>query len=208
MARRQRQRARSDDTYELSDDAKQDMIDVVTCWNGADSANALVYDPTGKQRIGKSGAWAMITRQIGPLERNLHEHLRVARIFFVEHVGGADDYGFMPDGSYKVLCRSPWGDVVLWPYEYSTIDPTTVVQLWTAGEIRFHPTAIDNARMNEITFYARSRGIGLADAAVMALGTLTGPVGWFEPREDLAAEAEAMERHVRRPLSARRQRRG
>lgn len=75
--------------------------------------------------------------------------------------------------------------------------------MWSDGELIFHPSRIDDVRFSEIAFYARSRGIGLADAAVMALGTLTGPVGWFEPRPDLAEECEAMERSVHRSWSVR-----
>lgn len=40
----------------------------------------------------------------------------------------------------------------------------------------------------------------------MALGSLSGPVGWFEPREDLAEECEAMERAVHEPWEIRRAR--
>jgi hypothetical protein len=39
----------------------------------------------------------------------------------------------------------------------------------------------------------------LADAMVMALGTIKGPVGWFEPStRELRRECEAMEARVHR----------
>jgi hypothetical protein len=165
-------------------------------------ANLDVYDPRDNQMIPPAGSWAMITRKLPPIEGRLDENMRVGRIFFVEHLSNVDEKGFQPNGMYRAMCHSPWGDLHLWPYEYSTIDVVDIVKLWTAEEVIFHPTSIDNARFSEIAFYARSRGIGLADAAVMALGTLTGSVGWFEPREDLAAECEAMERSMHRPWRA------
>lgn len=158
-----------------------------------------IYYPREHQRLPKTGSWAMITRQLPPIEGRIDEHIRVGRIFYLEHVKHADDSGFSPNGTYKVQLHSPWGSVCLWPYEYSTIPVSDVVELWASGEIVFNPLRIDGARLSEIAFYARSRGIGLADAAVMALGTLEGNVGWFEPREDLAEACEAMERRVHHP---------
>lgn len=158
--------------------------------------NIQVYDPPDSTRIPPGGSWAMITRRLPPLEGQLDREFRVGRILWIERVRDADVNGFSKGGVYKVLCRSPWGEVCLWPYEYSTIDTAAIVSMWTAGEIVFHPTDIDNARFTEIAFYARTRGIGLGEAAVMALGSLSGPVGWFEPRADLAEECEAMERAV------------
>jgi hypothetical protein len=193
MARRKisHQRA-SEFGFELSETAK-DSIAGVFC---GDPANMEVYDPREKSRIPDAGAWAMIVRQLPPIEGGLNENLRVGRLFYLEQIEGTDDAGFLRNGTYKALCRSPWGDLHLWPYEYSTFDTADVVSLWASGELVFHPLNIDSARLSEIAFYARSRGIGLADAAVMALGTLAGPVGWFEPRADLAEDCEAMERRV------------
>ena len=168
-----------------------------------DPANLDVYDPGQRQRVPPGGAWAMIVRRLPPLGGGVDRHLRVGRLFFLEHLSEADDAGFLPDGRYKVMCRSPWGDVHLYPYEYSVFEPAAVVDLWTAGEVVFHPLRIDGARLSEISFYARSRGIGLADAAVVALGALTGPIGWFEPRPDLAEPCEEMERSVHRPWPVR-----
>lgn len=169
-----------------------------------DPANLEVYSPGERQRIPEAGGWAMITRKLPPLERALDREIRVGRVFYVERSGGnVDAEGFAPDGTCKALCRSPWGDVWLWPYEYSLIPVLDVVALWAAEELVFHPLQIEGARFNEIAFYARSRGIGLADAAAMALGTLSGSVGWFEPRADLAEECEALERSVHRPWPVR-----
>lgn len=170
----------------------------------ADPANTLIYEPGEKQRIPKEGAWAMITRQLPPMEKGMQDHIRVARVFYVEHDGEADEFGFLPDGTYKVVCRSPWGDVKLWPYEYSAIEPATLILLWQDRELVFHPTNVEKTRFNDIVFYARSRGIGIADAMVMALGTLKASVGWFEPAPEIVEDAEALERSVHREWKPRR----
>lgn len=162
--------------------------------------NREVYRPGDKQLIPPTGQWAMITRQLPPLEGRIDEHFGVGRIFYLEHLSDSDAQGYRPDGTYKVICHSPWGDVCLWPYEYSALPVETIISLWSLGEIEFHPINIESGRLNEVVFYCRSRGIGLADAAVMALGTFSGSVGWFEPRADLAEECEAMATHVHRQL--------
>lgn len=187
--------------YELAETAKDEMA--ATFWPGTDPANMEVYDPRPSQRIEPVGSWIMITRQLPAIEGRIDEHVRVGRIFFVERDPSAGEDGFLLNGTYKVVLHSPWGDVHLWPYEYATIPVDDVVKLWSTEEVVFHPIHIDDARFSEIAFYARTRGIGLADAAVMALGTMTGPVGWFEPRPDLAEECEAMERRVHTPLRQR-----
>lgn len=181
--------------YELADKEKDRISEGLY----GDPANLLVHDPGEKQRVPAGGAWAMVTRQLPPVEGGVDRNMRVGRVFYVEHLSNADSAGFLPDGSYRVLCRSPWGDVCLWPYEYSVFPAVDLTELWAVGELIFHPLHIDDARFSQVVFYARSRGIGLADAAVMALGTLSGPVGWFEPRPDLAEACEAMERRVHRP---------
>lgn len=163
-----------------------------------DPANALVYEPGPSQLLPDKGAWIMITRRLPPLEGGIDEKIRVGRVFFAERDPGAMPDGFQLDGTYKIRVRSPWGDVTLWPYEYSTIDALALMQMWQDGEITFHPMQIDAARLSEITFYAQSRGIPLAKAAPMALGTIEGPVGWFEPRADLAAVGEEWEERVHR----------
>lgn len=179
------------DTYELAGDALEGKLSVFR-WPGVHPCNDLVYAPTAKQRIPKTGAWIMVTRQLPPMERRLDEHARVGRVFWAEHVGGADDYGFTPDGTYKAVLRATEGDLTVFPYEYSRIEATALTELWAAGELVFHALNIEPGRLNTITFYARSRGIAFADAVVMALGTVSGPVGWFEPRADLAPLMEEM----------------
>jgi len=189
-------------SYERQGREKELLCDRATMFGSPD--NALVYDPGPKQRVPKEGAWAMITRRLPNMERDMQKVIRVARVFYVEHTGEADEFGFLPDGRYKVLCRSPWGEVMLWPYEYSVMDAETVISLWQDGELIFHPLNVQLARFNDIVFYARSRGIALPDAMVLALGTLKGPVGWFEPPKELAREAEAMEQSVHRRIPRRR----
>jgi len=166
-----------------------------------------VYDPRPNQRVPKPGAWAMIVRPLPPLERGLHEEVTPGRCFWVTHQGGADEHGFAPDGRYKVLTNTPWGEVALWPYEYTVIPPERLIAYWTEEALQFHPLDMESAQFNAIVFYARSRGIGLADAAVMALGTLSGRVGWFEPHPDLAAWMEGVAARLHEPLGARRRRR-
>jgi len=192
-------------SYELSDRVKAGYVSLNRLFR-TNPANAEVYNPGESQRIPAAGAWVLIPRQLPPLEGNIDRNIRVGRVFYVERSGSnVDAVGFAPDGTYKVLCRSPWGDVCLWPYEYSTLPTTTLVDLWTAGELVFHPLRVEAARFSEVVFYARSRGIALADAAVMALGAgeFAGSIGWFEPRPDLAAECEAMERRVHSRLAFR-----
>lgn len=188
-------------TYEYTDSAKDQYASTLRAMGGfsrfrVDPANLEVYDPPEQTRVGPKGSWIMITRKLPPIEHRLDEHFRVGRILWAERSKGADVNGFLKGGVYKVLCPSPWGEVHLWPYEYRTLDVAVIVEMWTTGEIVFHPTRIDDARFTEIAFYARSRGVGLGEAAVMALGQLSGPVGWFEPTEELAAVCEAMERRV------------
>jgi len=182
-------------TFERTEDELEFLCDREALF-GSQPAQDDVYRPNSKQRIPKEGAWAMIIRKLPGIEGGIDKHFRVGRIFYMEHERSADQFGFMPDGRYKVLCNSPWGTLHLWPYEYSVIPVPTILPLWQDGELVFHPTNVQLTRFNDIVHYSRSRGISLADAMVMALGTLKGPVGWFEPRTDLAVECEAMEQAV------------
>lgn len=186
--------------YELSTWEKEGRRAAEDMWAGIvrDKANSLVYDPGEKQRIPKSGAWIMITRRLPPMEFRLDEKVRVGCVYWATHDEGTDAAGFNLDGQYKVKLTTPWGDVWLWPYEYSIIEPQEIVACWAAGELLFHATNMDPNTLNAQTFYARSRGISLADATVMALGTLSANVGWFEIHPDLRADAEAMEERVHR----------
>ncbi len=188
-------------SYELTNHEKE--IKLGYPWGSHE--DTFVFNPAPKQRVPKGGAWVMIVRQLPGIERGIDRHIRVCRFFWVEHQSNADSFGFMPDGNYKVICRSPWGDVHLWPYEYSVMQPQELLDLWQTGDLKFHPTNVQLARFNDIVFYARQRGIGLADAMVLALGTIKGPVGWFEPAtERLRKDAEAMERRAHRPWKSRR----
>lgn len=166
-------------------------ITTSTIWPGTHPANADVYEPHQFQRVPKAGAWAMVTRQLPPLERRLDEDVRPGRVFWVEHHDTADDDGFMPNGTYKVLCRSPFGELTLWPYEYRVMRPEFLTDAWQRGEYVFHPMAVSEKQFSDVLFYCLSRGISRADATVMALGTMTGAVGWFELRQNLAPEIEA-----------------
>jgi hypothetical protein len=195
-------------TYEYTDDAKDNYASTLASMSRisrfrVDPANLEVYDPPEKARVPVDGAWAMITRRLPAIEHNLDLEFSVGRILWVERTRGTDDRGFLKGGVYKAMCRSPWGEVHLWPYEYRTVDVPAILEMWTASEIVFHPTAIDDARFTEVAFYARTRGISPGDAAVMALGSLSGLVGWFEPHPGLAEACEAMERRVHAPWPTR-----
>lgn len=191
MSRRRKRAPRIADgrvSYRLDGDALDDRT-VILSWPGVNPANMEVYEPRSNQTVPKAGAWAMITRQLPPMERRLDEQVRVGRVFYVEQENeNTDDEGFAPDGSYKVVCRSPWGELKLWPYEYSVIPAERLVGLWQDGALRFHPLAESEKQFSDVLFYAMSRGIHRADAVVMALGTLAGPVGWFEPATPELAE--------------------
>lgn len=183
-------------TYELDEDEKDFTALGLIGFNGGNPANAEVVDPRPSQRVPEGGGWVLITRELPPLEGGMDTHVRVGRCFYAQHLANADAIGFLPDGRYKVRLETPWGTLHLWPYEYTTIDPAALLAMWQSGEMVFHATDMEPARLNAVVFYARSRGIGLADAMVMALGTLAGPVGWFEPHPDLAEACEVMARRV------------
>jgi hypothetical protein len=125
-----REKARAGAGYEL---AEVEVDRIATMLRG-DPANMEVYAPREQQRVPAGGSWAMITRKLPAIEGRADEHIRVGRIFYVEHLTHADGAGFLPDGKYKVMLHSPWGDVCLWPYEYSVFPVADVVSLWAAGE--------------------------------------------------------------------------
>lgn len=158
-----------------------------------DPRDCEVYDPPEKKRITKEGGWAMILMAI-PVQagEGIKENVRPGRIFYIEHDEGADEYGFGPSGRYKVITKTPWGTVWMWPYEYSVMTPELMISLWQAEEIIFNPTNMEIGRFNDVVHYVRSRGVGVADAMVMALGTLKGNVGWFSPAEHLVQACEEM----------------
>lgn len=182
-------------TYELTPEQKamSNMFGIA----GRNPADREVMEPPANKRITKDGGWAMIIRKLPPIEKGFQGTMRVGRVFYIEHTGEADDAGFTPGGKYKVLCNSPWGSVCLWPYEYSVMDTTKLFSLWESKELIFHPLA-ENVRFSDALHYVRSRGVSLEDAMVMVLGTLKGPVGWFEPAPGLSEQCEEMEERVHR----------
>ena len=187
---------RRDRSYELNDEAKE--LRDFSFFRGIDLANREVYSPEKASRVPPEGAWAIITRQLPPVEHGLNERVRVGRIFWVEQHEESDDVGFLFNGTYKVYCRTEWGDLCLWPYEYSIIEFEAVLSMWQAKEITFHPTNMELGRLNDVVYYARTRGISLQDSIVMALGSIKGSIGWFESIPELATECEAMEERVHR----------
>lgn len=191
---------KSNRSYELTEEAKEARDQSFML--GVDPANRMVYDP-GKSKIPQDGAWVMITRQLPPMEHRLNKKVRVGRIFWVGQHEESDDFGFLFNGTYKVFCQTEWGSLWLWPYEYSPIEVESILIMWQADEIVFHPVNMELGRLNDIIYYARAKGISLQDATVMALGTIKGPVGWFEPKPELATRCESMEARVHRWLPMR-----
>jgi hypothetical protein len=170
----------------------EDIIDGLVGVGPCPELNRLSYDPEDRHLVGKEGSWIMVIRPLPPIQGGLERHVTPGRIFFAKTHPSADAEGFLPDGTYKVALLTIWGELCLFPHEYAVMEPDFVTSCWADGELVFHPTGIDAARVNEITFYARSRGIPLASAAVMALGTLSANVGWFEPIPEIAAEAKSL----------------
>lgn len=154
----------------------------------------MSYDPPEQARLPEEGAWVLVLRELPPLQEDVHLKVTPGRVFWATRQPGCDAFGFSSHGTYKALARTPWGAVGLWPYEYSTIATDRILAYWEAKELVFHPTA-ENLRFTDALFYIRSRGIALEDAMVMALGTMKGPVGWFEPSADLVGRCAELGRH-------------
>lgn len=168
----------------MSIDARQERAHAAAVFG--DLLSGDIYDPRENQMIPKSGAWAIIIRPLPPLERGLDEQVTMGRVFWCEQMPNADEQGFLPDGRYKVQCRSPFGDLCLWPYEYRVLSASYLTMAWQEGGFTFHPSAKSEDQFSEQLFYCMSRGISRADATVMCLGTMSGPVGWFEPSDEVA----------------------
>lgn len=183
--------------YELPQSEKEDESYLYAI-GGGHPANDEMHDPREKSRIPKEGAWVLIIRALPPIAGDLDKQIRVGRVFFAEHCDGADEKGFQQNGTYKVRIQSEWGDVCLWPYEYSMIEPLEVIKMWQDGAMIFHPVNMEAARFDQVTFYLRSRGIPMAQAVVMTLGSILAPIGWFEPEPGLAATLEGMEERINR----------
>lgn len=184
------------ETFELTDDAKRGIQDVDHLWN-IHPDNRLMYNPGPQHRIPEQGAWVMITRKLPPLERDLDREIRVGRFFYaLQSSTSTDDEGFDPDGHYRALLQTPWGDVWVWPYEYAKVETEKILALWQLEELEFHPTDVSLAEFNAEVYYIRTRGIPLAEAAAMALGSVEANIGWFEPRADLVPELEDFSRYA------------
>lgn len=177
-------RRRKNAPLDMSEDARQERA-AAACIFG-NPLNGEVYDPRDNQMLPKAGGWCIITRPLPPMERRLDEQVTMGRVFWCDQVANADERGFLPDGQYKVLCRSPFGDLCLWPYEYRVLDSAYLTMAWQEGGFTFHPSEKSEDQFSEQLFYCLSRGIQRADAVVMCLGTMSGPVGWFEPSEEVA----------------------
>ena len=135
----------------------------------------------GHKAIPAVGCWVGITRELPTIRGNKIVRSSGGGVFWAERPSGAGDDGMMPDGTHKAVLRGlPDGDVYLWPFEYTVLDVETILRHWQSGGLLAHPLNVDPARLSMVSFYARSRGIGLEDAVVMALGELSGPVAWFE----------------------------
>lgn len=187
---------RGADTYELADETKEGQADINAQYNG-NPANRFSYDPQPQHRIPEVGAWVMILRPLPAIERNIDRHIRVGRMFYATRSSNnTDKEGFDPSGTYRARLQTEWGDVWVWPYEYAKIETDAILAMWQSGELEFHPTDVSLAELNEQVFYARSRGMGLAQAAAMALGSVEANIGWFEPRGDLVPELEDWSRYA------------
>lgn len=176
-------RVRSRTVTNFSDSAKWERGRSECVFGNALSAQ--IYDPL--QIVPQSGAWAMIKRSLPPLERDMDKQYSVGRVFWIEHDPSAvNEEGFRSDGTYKVWARSVFGDVALLPYEYVVLDTEWIIKAWGEGALTFHPSDMSVAQLTDQVFYCRARGISLADAVVLCLGSITGPVGWFDAEPEIA----------------------
>ena len=188
MARREQGRLRFNEggvaTYELTDEMKEKR----GRFPGTSLLDDEIFDPSQKKRIPKAGAWVMLLR-IPNIQ--IQKNLCRGQIFFAKQAEtAADSIGFDTRGMYKIQIFTPWGECCLWPYEYSVPKLDDVLSLWDSKELIFHPFQ-GEPRMTDVLSYIRSRGIGLAQALPMALGSFTEPVGWFDVAEEIRESIEA-----------------
>ena len=187
MARRRKNKIRAVGkqwTYERSNEDKKRRRQADATFR-SNPLESDTYDPPQDRRLPSDGAWVMILRPPMALARRFR--FQRGQIFFATHEDGADEFGFLASGDYKVRITTPWGQCCLWPYEYSVMDPALIMSLKGEGELEFIPFT-KNAVLNDQVFYLRSRGIPLNDAMVMALGTLKSAVGWFRPSRKTARQ--------------------
>jgi hypothetical protein len=181
MGARGRSRSRQLVPGELSDDEKDAQIAA----SMGNPLNMSIYDPHETERVSEVGGWAMIRRPLPAIERDLDKYVTIGCVFWVTQMEGTED-GFDKYGRYKVRCASPFGEVCLWPYEYVILDAQFLMHACQEGALHFHPAAISAEQFTEQMFYCMKCGIGREEAMMMSLGTLTGPVGWFEPHAEVA----------------------
>lgn len=166
-----------------------------------DPANAWVTHPPEDRIVPKQGAWCIIQRQLPPMERGIDKLVTVGRVFWMEHVSSnCDEEGFQPDGTYSVLAKTPFGEPRLFPYEYKRVSIEFLMEMTQAGGYSFTPMALGETFVNDVVFYAMARGIPRPQAMEMALGSLSGPVGWFDSHPDLLGYIDAISR-MGRPIT-------
>lgn len=168
--------------------------EVIVAGSFGSPLNLDVYQPPVSSLVSPEGSWVMVKRPLPPMENDLHEHVTIGRVFWATHPENADEEGFSPDGKYLMNVTTPFGDLKLWPYEYTVFEPLRLLELWQAKELVFHAVGDQSMNLDDVLFYARSRGIALADALVMALGSIKGPIGWFEPAPELQEAVAALGR--------------
>jgi len=189
-------------SYRPIADEEADVEDAMSRAHHADPRNVWRYAPPPEAMVPKGGAWCIIRDDLPPMEREIDKHVTVGRVFWCEHVSdNCDDEGFEPDGSYGVLARTPFGEPKLMPWEYRTITVPLLMECTQQHGFVFNPMKASAHQMNDTLFYCMSRGIPRVEAMVMALGTMSGPVGWFDPHPDLLPVLASF-MAVGRPLSA------
>jgi hypothetical protein len=190
-------------TYEMTDEEKdkqemfvgaslapnEDMADRLRAVEGM-MLNREVYNPSASKRFKRPGTWVMLLR-VPPVglpirDKSIHATKVMSRglMFWARHDEGTDEFGFNAKGLYKVVTTTPWGEVHLWPYEYSVMDPVAITKMYQAGELIFHPMTKRPTFTDEL-FYVMSRGVPVEEAMPMVLGGMVGPIGWFEPSPEL-----------------------
>ena len=173
-------------SYKAVADEAAEVEDAISRAFHCDPRNVWRYAPPPEAMVPKGGAWCIVRSALPPMEREIDTHVTVGRVFWCEHVSdNCDDEGFEPDGSYGVLARTPFGEPKLLPHEYRTISVPLLMECTQQHGFEFNPMKASAHQMNDTLFYCMSRGIPRVDAMVMALGTISGPVGWFDPHPDL-----------------------
>jgi hypothetical protein len=175
-------------TYEMDENEKEALMKRLATIGGVNvHLDAEIYNPPESKRFSKKGAWVMLLR-IPNVE--IKRRLCRAMIFYARHDAGTDQFGFNQRGLYKVKITTPWSDLWLWPYEYSVMEPTRVIELYQEGDLIFHPKK-EGLNFTDALVYVMSRGIPMEQAIPMVLGSFEGDVGWFEPKPSMKKQIEA-----------------